>query len=540
MTSDLASDLASDLGSGEPVTAAADEKIKRKSDLPEGALLKYPGTRGLSLTFVIMAVMLHTIDSTIANVALPHMRGELSATIDQISWVITGYIVAAAIATPCVAWVSQRYGVKRVLLGAVLVFTASSMLCGLAMSLGDLVMYRVLQGFSGAALMPLGQAILLSTFEKKDFPKAMGLFGFGIMFGPIIAPTLGGYIIELSNWRWVFYVNLPVGLVAALGIWLLVKAPPSDKVPRFDSIGYMTLVVAIGCFQLMMDRGQSEDWFQSEEIIMWLIVSALGFYFYVVRTTTAKTPLFKRQLFTDRNFILGNVLFFFIMGNMVATMVLLPTLMQSVMGYPVVHTGLLLAPRGVGMMIAMVLAPRLSNRINPKVISAIGLALASYALWDQSHISIHFTDIDFIRAGFWHGFGLGLVFGQLGAMCFATIPDELRLEASSLFNITRNVGASVCASISMTLLARNIQINTTTLGESVTPMRNTLELSPFNLQEGIVDPATLSVLSGSVAKQAAILAYGSNFLLLAALCFFSIILLVFLREMPTEEIQAPV
>jgi len=526
MTSDAASDRSG---------ASAAEKSSG-TGLPEGALIKYPLYRGLSLTFVIMAVMLHTIDSTIANVALPHMRGELSATVDQISWVITGYIVAAAIATPCVAWVSERYGVKRVLLGAVLIFTVSSMLCGLAMSLGDLVMYRVLQGSSGAALMPLGQTILLSTFEKDDYPKAMGLFGFGIMFGPIIAPTLGGYIIELSNWRWVFFINLPIGILSAVGIWVLVKETTLVKEVRFDGWGYMTLVIAIGCFQLMMDRGHGEDWFQSEEIILWLIASALGFYFYTVRTATAKSPLFKRQLFTDRNFVIGNVLFFAIMGNMVATMVLLPTLLQSVMGYPVVHAGLLLAPRGVGMMLAMVIAPRLAGRVHPKLLSAIGLAIATYALWDQSHISIYFTDIDFVRTGFWHGFGLGLVFGQLGAMCFATVPDELRLEGSSLFNITRNVGASVCASISMTLLARNMQINTATLGESVTPLRQTLELAPFSLQDGVVDPATLSMLSGTVAKQAAFLAYGSNFFLLAALCFFSIFLLAFLKPMEGAQV----
>jgi DHA2 family multidrug resistance protein len=502
--------------------------------LPEGSLVKYPALRGVSLVFVVMAVMLHTIDSTIANVALPHLRGEMAATVDQISWVITGYIIAAAIATPCVAWVSERFGTKRIFLIAIIAFTLSSVLCGLAMSLGDLVAYRILQGFSGAALIPLGQAVMMSTFEKEDYPKAMGLFGFGVMLGPIIAPTLGGYIIEIASWRWVFFINLPIGIVSALGVWLMLKEAPLKKDIRFDGFGYLTLVIAIGCFQLMMDRGQGEDWFESEEIFMWLIISALGFYYYTARTMSSDAPLFKRDLFVDRNFILGNILFFIIMGNMIATMVLLPNLMQSVMGYPVIHSGILLAPRGIGMMIAMVAAPRIAQRVNPKVLSAIGILIAAVALYDQSRVSIHFTDIDFIRAGFWHGMGLGLVFGQLGAMSFSTIADELRLEATTVFNITRNVGASVCASISMTVLARNMQVNSANLGENITPLNQAMELSPFSLHGGAVDEVTLTLLSGTVSKQAAILAYGANFFSLSVLCFLSTFLLMLLKPVPRE------
>ena len=228
-------------------------------DVPENTLLKYPHWRGVSLTFVLMGIMMHTIDSTIANVALPHMQGSLSATIEQISWVITGYIVATAIATPSVAWLSARFGLKTVMLFSVLSFTLTSVLCGLAITLEDLVLYRILQGLSGAALIPLGQTIVLTAFKPEDMGKAMALFGLGVMFGPIIGPTLGGYITEWSNWRWVFFVNLPFGLLATAGIWFFLKDTLITKKLYFVTVGFVSLITALVRFQMLMDRVHGDD-----------------------------------------------------------------------------------------------------------------------------------------------------------------------------------------------------------------------------------------------------------------------------------------
>lgn len=483
--------------------------------VPADSLLRYPKLRTLTLVFVLMGIMLHTIDSTIANVALPHIQGSLSATIDQISWVITGYIIAAAVATPAVAWLSARIGVRTVMLVSVIGFTLSSVLCGLAITLQDLVLYRVLQGLSGAALIPVGQAIVLSSFKPEETGKAMALFGLGVMFGPIIGPTLGGYITEWMDWRWVFFVNLPFGLLAAVGITFLIKKSPPRGDLRFDWLGFLTLVVAMASFQMMMDRGHGKDWFDSWEIICWALLALSAIYVYVVRTATATQPLFSRQLFRDRNFVVGNILFFFIGGNMVASMIMLPVIMQSLMGYPVEAAGMLLAPRGFGLMLAMALAPRLADKIDPRILVSAGIAIAAYAMWAHAKMGIYFTTWSFISAGFIHGIGLGLVFVVLGALSFAHMDSEIRLQASTFFNMVRNVGQSFCAAVTMSILAHNIQVNTSELGESIYATGDMFRLA---LADGVSlgnQEIGLSILQSGIMRQASLISYINNFYILA-------------------------
>lgn len=496
--------------------------------VPETALIKYPHLRGLSLVFVLAAVMLHTIDSTIANVALPHMQGSLSANIDQISWVITGYIMAAAIATPSVAWLSDRFGLKRVLIGSILSFTAASALCGLAISLNDMILFRILQGMSGAALIPLGQTVLLSTFEKEELPRAMSLFGLGIMFGPIIGPTLGGYITEFMSWRWVFFVNVPIGLVAAAGLQFFVKERAIDKSAYFDGFGFVALVTAIACLQLVLDRGEGQDWFESWEIITLAVMAVIGLYLFTAQIMTAKQPLFAKEIFTNRNFIAGNIVFFIVMGNMITTAVLVPTLMQSIMGYPVLKAGLLIAPRGLGMMIAMVMTPRLSARMDPRYPPVIGIVIASWALWQQATVSIYFTEWQFVWTGFWQSFGLGMVFVQMSALCFSTIPDPLRLQATTVFNISRNTGSAFAASVGITFLTRSIQVNAHEIGESVTHFRKSFELSPI-LSAATDSPAVIALLHGGVVRQAAFISYINVFTLIALVTLIGIPLLLLIK-----------
>jgi len=485
------------------------------SDVPENALLKYRHLRGLSLVFVLMGIMMHTIDSTIANVALPHMQGSLAATIDQVSWVITGYIVAAAIGTPAVAWLSARYGIRTVLIFSVSGFVLTSVLCGLAITLEDLVFYRILQGLSGAALIPIGQNIVLSCYRPEDYAKAMGLFGLGVMFGPIIGPTIGGYITEWAGWRWVFFVNVPFGLLAVAGISVLIKDTPKDKHLPFDSLGFLSLVIAMGSLQLLMDRGHSEDWFESWEIILWALVSGTSLYLFVVRTITAADPFFDRRLFTDRNFAVGNLVFFFVGGNMVVAVLMVPVIMQTLLGYPVDLAGLLLAPRGVGMMVAMTLTPKLFGGRDPRLVISLGLIVTAVALWDQAQMGDYFSSTGFIRTGFFHGLGLGIIFVTLGALTFNHMPDDIRLQASTFFNMIRNVGQSFCAAVAMSALARNIQINTSELGESITPTQQSLQYLSSTLPQLSTSETSLAILQAGIVKQAMFISYINNFYALA-------------------------
>lgn len=483
---------------------------EQESEL-ENSLLKYPHLRGVSLAFVLMGIMMHTIDSSIANVALPHMQGSLSANTNQISWVITGYIVAAGIGTPPVAWLAARFGIKKIILCSVAFFTFTSVMCGIAVTLEEMVFYRVLQGFSGAALIPIGQTIVLSAYKQEEYSKAMGLFGVGIMVGPIIGPTLGGFITEWSNWRWVFFINLPFGLLAMGGIWFFVKDTPVNRNMHFDILGFLSLVVAMGALQLFMDKGHGEDWFESWEIIVWAGIFVSAVYVFIVRTITAKMPFFDRRLYADWNFVLGNILFLFVSGNMVAVMIMLPVVLQTLHGYSVFGAGLLLVPRGIGMMLAMSLTPRLAANIDPRKSISLGILIAAYAMWDQSQMGIYFTAWDFVRTGVTHGIGLGIVFVSLGALTFNNLPNEIRLQASTFFNMIRNVGQSFCAALAMSALASNVQINTAELGESINPLEKNLHLVLVNAGAFFDQSLALSIVQNITLKQAMTLAYVNMF-----------------------------
>jgi len=503
-------------------TGSADE-------VPENSLLKYPHMRGLSLTFVLMGIMLHTIDSSIANVALPHMQGSLSATVDQISWIITGYIVAAAIGTPPVAWLSARFGIKKILLTSVSIFTFASVLCGLSLTLEDMVAYRILQGLSGAALIPVGQTVVLSAYKPEEYSKAMGLFGLGIMFGPIIGPTLGGYITEWSNWRWVFFINLPFGMLATAGIWFFIKDTPARRNQTFDTLGFLSLIVAMGAFQLFMDRGHGKDWFDSWEIIAWAGLFVGSIYVFIVRTITAKAPFFDRLLYKDWNFVLGNIVFFFLGGNMVVMMIMVPIVMQTLQGYSVASAGMLLVPRGLGMMLAMTLTPRLTTKIDPRIVISLGLALTAFATWEQSQMGIYFAASDFVRTGFIHGMGLGIFFVSVGAATFSGLPDEMRLQAATFYSMIRNVGQSFCAALAMSAIVRSMQINVAELGESINALEKNLQLTISQSALNYDPTAALAIMQSITTKQAMTIAYINVFYAVSIMTLLLIPLVWFFR-----------
>src|SRR4051812_7417458 len=318
--------------------------------------------RAMITVSTMLATIMQALDTTIANVALPHIQGSLSASQEQIAWVLTSYIVAAAIMTPLTGWLADRYGRKRVFLVSVVGFTIASALCGLAFNLPEMVIYRLLQGICGAALVPLSQALLLDINPPEKHGQAMAIWGVGIMIGPILGPALGGWLTDNYSWRWVFFINLPVGVLACFGILAFVTERRSEGAMRFDFFGFATLALAVGAAQMMLDRGEIRNWFGSTEIVIEAVLAATALYLFIVHTATAKRTFLSRGLLKDRNFIAGTIFMFFVGVVLYGTLALQPQMLQGVLHYPVITTGIVTAPRGIGTMVAMMIVGRIITR----------------------------------------------------------------------------------------------------------------------------------------------------------------------------------
>ncbi len=409
-----------------------------------------PGTGGhpvirreLITVSIMLATVMQALDTTIANVALPHIQGSLSAAADQITWVLTSYIVAAAIATPLSGWLADRYGRKRVFLISVAGFTVASALCGMADSLGEIVLFRLAQGLCGAALVPLSQAVLLDINPVEKHGSAMAVWGMGIMVGPILGPALGGWLTDNFSWRWVFYINLPVGILAFLGIATFVHEHRRADHSPFDLFGFATLSLWVGALQMLLDRGELKGWFGSPEIWAEAILTGLGLYLFVVHTATARSITFLNPaLLKDRNFVAGTIFIFFVGAILYATLALLPPMLEELFGYPVTLTGLVTAPRGIGTMVAMVLVGKLIGKVDVRLILLFGLALAAVSLWQMAHFSLLMGMQPVIVSGLIQGFGLGFLFVPLSTVSFATLARHLRTEGTAIFSLMRNIGGA--------------------------------------------------------------------------------------------------
>jgi DHA2 family multidrug resistance protein len=485
---------------------------------------------------VMLATVMQVLDTTIANVALPSMQGTLGAAGDTITWVLTSYIIAAAIMTPMTGWLADRLGRKRLLLASVAGFTLASALCGLASGLGQMVAFRIVQGMFGAALVPLSQSVLLDINPRERHGQAMALWGAGIMVGPIVGPALGGWLTEALNWRWVFYINLPVGLLAFLGILLsLPAAAPRRR--RFDLFGFAMLAVAVGALQLMLDRGQRLDWLDSREIWIEAAVSLGAFWVFAVHTVTHPQPFVDTRMLRNRNFVSSLVFIGMIGMILLASMALLPPLLQHLMGYPTVTTGLVLAPRGVGTMISMLLVARMMKRIDARLLIGCGLVLTAWSLWDMTGFSLQMGMRPLIVTGIVQGMGLGLVFVPLSTLAFATLEPSLRTDAASLFSLVRNIGSSIGISIVSTLLARNTQISHAALGEHVTPFKASVPVDVAGLASMSGDEA-LAALNAEITRQAAMIAYLDDFKLMMLVTIACLPLLLLLRRKPMPSAGA--
>jgi DHA2 family multidrug resistance protein len=493
-----------------------------------------PGTgevkhRGMITVSIMLATIIQVLDTTIANVALPNMQGSLGAAQDTITWVLTSYIVAAAIMTPMTGWLADRFGRKRLFLASVAGFTLSSMLCGMAGSLEQMVVFRVLQGIFGAALVPLSQAVLLDINPKERHGSAMAMWGAGIMVGPIAGPTLGGWLTDAFDWRWVFYINVPVGLLAFLGI-LAFLPETGVRRRRFDFFGFAMLSLGIGALQMMLDRGEQLDWFSSREVLLEAALAACGFWVFLIHTFTARESFIDRAMLKDRNFLTG-IAFIFIVGIiLLATMALLPPMLQNLMGYPTVTTGLVLAPRGVGTMISMLVVGRLVQRVDARFLILAGLLLVTWSLYDMTGFDLQMDWRPIVVSGVIQGLGLGLVFVPLSTLAFATLEPRFRTDAASLFSLMRNLGSSVGISIVATLLAQNTQVNHATLAEHVTATNPLLDQhvgGSLDLQAAL---QAMGRLNAEVTHQAAMIAYLDDFKLMMFVTLAAVPLLLLLRK----------
>ena len=332
----------------------------------------------------MLATLMQALDMTISNVALPYMAGTFAASYDESTWVLTSYIVAAAIMTPPTGWLAAKFGRRRLFLTSVFGFTATSALCGLSGSLTGAVVSRSLQGLFGAALVPLSQATLLDNYPPERHAYAMAIFGIGIMLGPILGPTLGGWLTENWTWRWVYFINVPVGAVAALLIWRHVRETDRSNPPPFDIFGFLAISIAVACLQVVLDRGEIKDWFGSTQIIVIALIASISFYLFLVHIFTVRSPFISPDLFLNRNFLLGSVFIFIIGIVLFGTLALFPPLLQELLDFPVVTVGILLAPRGIGTMIAMLIVAQLATAVQPRLLMIFGFLVCAYAMWGMA------------------------------------------------------------------------------------------------------------------------------------------------------------
>ena len=486
--------------------------------------------RAIITVCVMLATIMQALDTTIANVALPYMQGSLSATNDQINWVLTSYIVAAAIMTPPTGWLSARFGRKRLFLVAVAGFTAASVLCGLAGSLEEMVLFRFLQGVFGAPLVPLSQSVLLDSYPREKHGSAMALWGVGVMVGPILGPTLGGYLTDAYNWRWVFYINLFVGAATFFGLSAFLSETKADKSRGFDWFGFTTLSVAIGALQMMLDRGEQLDWFSSPEVIAEAVAAGLCAYLFVVHTLTARNPFIDPRAFKDRNFTSGLVLIFVVGVILLATMALLTPYLQNLMGFPVLTAGLVMSPRGIGTMIAMMVVGRIITKVDPRILIAIGLLLTALSLWEMTGFTPDVSIATLVRTGVVQGLGLGFTFVPLSTITFATLEPHLRTQGTALFSLMRNIGSSIGISVVIFLLNRNSQVMHASMAESVTPFSELARQPHIASHWNLSSLPGLAALNGEITRQAQIIAFNNDFLLMTWFALAALPLLLLLRR----------
>ncbi len=482
--------------------------------------------KNLLTVALMLGTIMQVLDTTIANVALPHMAASLGAAQNEITWVLTSYIVAAAIATPLTGWMSDRIGQKRLFMLSVIGFTVASALCGIATSLDEMVIFRVLQGICGAMIAPLAQTVILNINPKERIGQAMAIYGMGIMVAPIIGPTLGGWLTESFDWRWVFLINLPVG-IATVAMLFLYMPETIIKIRRFDFFGFGMLALGVGALQLLLDRGADNGWFSATETWVELGLVITGVWVFIVHSVTAEQPFIDLRIFKDLNFSLGSVFMFIVGITLFSGLALLPPLLQNLMGYPVIFSSVIMAPRGFATLISMMIVGRLTGKVDARILMLFGTGLMALSLYQMTGFDLQMDYWPVITTGMLQGFGMGFVFVPLSTMAFATIAPSFRADGTSMFSLVRNMGQGVGISIVTAVLASMMQINHQEIGDRLTATSQAVHDQMPTLLSG--DPTIVSIVNGLVTQQAAILSYLDDFWLMTLLSLLAVPLILMLR-----------
>jgi DHA2 family multidrug resistance protein len=491
-------------------------------------------TRVVATGGLMLATLMVTIDMTIANVALPHMQGSLSASQEQMTWVLTSYMIATAIMTPMSGWLSMRIGRKQLFLLSTASFVVTSMLCGMATSLPEIVLFRFLQGLSGASMMPLSQAFLLDLWPGRT-AQIMAVWSGVVTAAPIFGPTLGGYLTEAFSWRWVFYLNLPTGLAGLALVQLGVHHEPGGRERPFDGLGYAALVLFSGGLQLMLDRGPLRDWFDSREIWTYAVIAAGSLYVFVTQTLTAKHPFFPRALFRDRNFMSCVAFAVLVSGLVFASTALLPVFMQNLMGYSALQSGVATMPRGYGSIAAFTVSPWLIGRIGPRRTILIGWIINTAALWQMGHFDLAMTSDPIRLTGFLQAFGSALMFNPMTVITFSTVAPALRTEAAVFSGMLRNLGGSLGIAMAQAFAVRRSAVAHEGLAQHIISTDPLIRWSLPHQFEAAGDG--LSALNAEVTRQAAMIGYDAAF---GSMFLISLAILPLLLLMRPVERGAPV
>ncbi|MDE2582647.1 MAG: DHA2 family efflux MFS transporter permease subunit [Rhodospirillales bacterium] len=498
-------------------------------------LLEVPN-RGLITICLMVATLMQALDSTIAVVSLPYMQGGLAASSEQIDWVLTSFVIGAAVMTAPSGWLASRFGRKNVLMTSLIGFTVTSMLCGLSTSLTEIVAFRFLQGLFGSQLVPLSQSTMIDIYPEEKRGQAMAIWGLGVMVGPILGPTLGGYLTDFYNWRYIFFVNLPFGVLGTIGIAALMPRRTHRPKMTFDWFGFGLLAMALVGLQLMLDRGQEKDWLSSPEILIEAVIAGFGFYFFVVHlVTTSRQPFLQLALFRDVNITSAMVTMLGVGAIILASSALLAPYLQDLADYPVRTAGLVMAPRGFGTMAAMWLAGRLSARVDPRKLMTFGVAVVSYSLYRMMNWLPDVAVAEVVTTIVLQGFGLGFVFIPLQVAAYATLRPDLRGEAAGMLNLCRNVGSAVGTSITAALLVRNEQTEHSVLSQFASPLNRALDGTPaVHRYLDLLTHGGAALLNHMIDAQSAIIAYSDDYKFLM-LMTLPLLILFFIMRRPRQS-----
>jgi len=498
---------------------------------------------------VVLPTLLEVIDTSVVNVSLDHIRGSLSAGLDESTWTITAYLVSNAIIIPLTGWFSRLFGRKRYLIGSVVLFTVSSFLCGSAKSLSALIFFRIIQGIGGGGLQPLSQAILFEAFPPAEYGMAMAIFGIGVMVGPIVGPVLGGWITDNWSWNWIFYINIPIGIISVIMILLFVQDPPYLKriKEKMDYWGLGLVVVGIGCLQVVLDKGQREDWFSSAFITRLSVIAVVSIILFIIVELRRKDPILNLRELKNVSFASANVIQSIVFFVMFGSIILLPLFVQQLMGYNAFLAGLALAPGGIATLITMPIAGKLVSKVNPKAVLTVGLMLTSYSIFimSQFNLSIDFNTVAVPRIIM--GVGLGFIFVPLASMAFATITKEAMGNATSIFSLLRNISGSFGVAIMTTILARRAQFHQFRFTEglnSFDPQYQSGVYKAMNIlgaKTGSADSSTANgLIYQELMKQSNLFSFNDAFYLSTIIMLCIIPLVFFLKRPKHTDVSVPV